>query len=424
MPESAFTQDQPNIWRNNYVAYYEAFGRRDPMTSARGESGFSAELARLIAGFVFLHAAMAGTRMAAPLLALDHGYSKAAAGVLIALFAVTQIFLSLPAGRFADRHGLKRPIGWSIVAASAGVGLAAMWPVYPVLCVSALLTGGANGAASIALQRHVGRLAETPTQLKQVFSLLSIAPAVSSFVGPFAAGLAIDHSGFRAAFLLLAALPVVAWLLVRTARELPNEPTPAAERGAAWDMLRNPSLRRLLLMNWFMSASWDLHSFMVPVLGHERGLQASIIGTILGAFAIAAAVIRLAMPMIAARLREWALITGAIVATGLLFVLYPFTRSPLAMAVCSAMIGMALGSVQPMILSMLHQITPRHRHGEALAVRLIMGNASSVAMPLLFGAAGGLIGASGVCWAMGCLVAAGSRLGLGLRGIGEDGAEH
>jgi MFS family permease len=31
--------------------------------------------------------------------------------VLVALFAATQIFLSLPAGRFADRRGLKKPLG-------------------------------------------------------------------------------------------------------------------------------------------------------------------------------------------------------------------------------------------------------------------------------------------------------------------------
>ena len=42
--------------------------------------------------------AMAGMRMAAPLLALREGYSEAAVGVLLALFALTQVFLALPAG--------------------------------------------------------------------------------------------------------------------------------------------------------------------------------------------------------------------------------------------------------------------------------------------------------------------------------------
>jgi hypothetical protein len=73
-----------------------------------------------------------------------------------------------------------------------------------------------------------------------------------------------------------------------------------------------------------------------------------------------------------------------------------------------------------MVMSMLHQITPSHRHGEAVALRLMLVNVSSVAMPLLFGALGGVVGAAGVFWAMGAMVGAGSRLGVGLRGIAED----
>jgi MFS family permease len=367
---------------------------------------------------------MTGVRMAAPLFALTHGYGKAAAGVLVAMFAATQIFLSLPAGRFADRYGLKKPVGLSVLVTSVGVGLAAVWPIYPVLCLTALLCGGAVGAATIALQRHVGRLAGSPAELREVFSWVSIAPAASNFLGPFAAGLVIDHVGYRAAFALLAATPLVAWALLRRVHEPPVEGTPGAEKAAAWELLREPGLRRLMLMNWFMNSSWDLHGFMVPLLGHERGLAASVIGSILGAFAIAAAVVRLMMPVIASRVREWVLITGATAVAGLMFLLYPLTRSAMAMGLCSVMIGLALGLVQPMVMSMLHQITPKDRHGEALAVRLILINLSSVSMPMLFGAVGGLLGASGVFWAMGAIVGLGSHLGTGLRGLVEDSAEH
>ena len=45
----------------------------------------SRELARIILAQIFLHACMAGMRMAAPLLALREGYSPAAVGVLLAM---------------------------------------------------------------------------------------------------------------------------------------------------------------------------------------------------------------------------------------------------------------------------------------------------------------------------------------------------
>lgn len=375
-------------------------------------------LARLIAGQICVHACMAGMRMASPLLALREGYSAAAVGVLLALFALTQVFLALPAGRFADRHGLKRPVGFAIAVASAGAALALAFPVFPMLCLSALMTGGATGAATIALQRHVGRAAHNSTQLKQVFSWLAIGPAVSNFIGPFCAGLMIDNAGavegsmegYRAAFALMAILPLLTWFWVRDTVELP--PVVAAAGGPpqrAWDLMNDPPFRRLLIVNWLLSSCWDVHTFVVPLIGHERGLSASVIGSILGAFAIAAAVIRLVMPLVAERLRERVVVAGAMVATALLFGLYPLLTSALSMALCSVALGLALGSVQPMVMSLLHQITPSHRHGEALGLRLMAINASSVVMPMLFGTAGAVIGVGGLFWVVGAAVGVGAR---------------
>ena len=377
------------------------------------------ELARLIVAQICLHACMAGTRLAAPLLALREGYSPVAVGVLLALFALAPVFLALPAGRFADRHGLKRPISYSVFVACTGAGLAVAFPVFPVLCLAALMTGGATGAAVISLQRHVGRAAKGSLQLRQVFSWLAIGPAVSNFIGPFTAGLLIDHAGptpgslwgYRAAFLLMAVLPLASWFLVQRTRELP--PVIAADGGMkpkAWDLLREPMFRRLMLVNWFLSSCWDVHTFVVPVLGFERGISASVIGSILGAFALAAAAIRLVMPMLAAYLREWKVLAFAMLSTAVLFGVYPLVRSALAMGVCSVLLGFALGMVQPMIMSMLHQMTPEARHGEALGLRLMAINASSVMMPMLFGSAGALVGIAAVFWVTGAMVGLGSRL--------------
>ncbi len=367
---------------------------------------------------------MAGMRMAAPLLALKQGYSAAAVGVLLALFALTQVFLALPAGRYADRHGLKRPVRLAVLVAACGAALAVAFPVFPVLCLSALLTGGATGSASLALQRHVGRAAENPTQLKQVFSWLAIGPAISNFLGPFCCGLLIDYAGaaagdlqgYRAAFLFAALLPLAGWWWVRHTRELaPVEAPPDEKNSSAWHLLREPMMRRLLLVNWFLSSCWDVHTFVLPVLGHERGLSASVIGSILGAFAVAAALVRVLLPLVAERLRESVVVTAAMLFTALLFVVYPFMQSPLSMGVCSVLLGLVLGSVQPMIMSTLHQITPAHRHGEGLALRQMTINGSSVLMPMLFGTVGAVVGVSVVFWTVGAIVGLGAQVAWRLK---------
>jgi len=354
--------------------------------------------------------------MAAPLLALRQGSSAAMVGVLLALFALTQVFLALPAGRYADKHGLKKPVMLSVLSSSLGALMAAIWPVFPVLCVSALLSGGATGVAIIALQRHVGRLSRDVNEMRLSYSWLAIGPAISNFVGPLVAGVVIDVSGFSAAFALLAVFPWFAWFAVR--REVPM---PSSEQAVqdpakrAWDLLEEPGFRRLLIVNWFLSASWDMHTFVVPLLGHERGLSASAIGAILGGFALCAALIRVVLPWLTKRWQEWQVITLAMLFTCLLLALYPMAQAAWAMGMMSALLGLSLGSVQPMVMSSLHQLLPPDRQGEGLGLRLMLINASSVAMPLVFGSLGAWLGVAAVFWCGAATVGAGSRLAWGLR---------
>jgi MFS family permease len=390
-------------------------------------------LPRLIGGQIFLHACMAGMRMATPLLALKQGYSPLAVGALLALFALTQVFFALPAGRYVDREGLKKPLLISVTLSCLGASLSALWPVFPVLCLSALATGGATGMAVIALQRHVGRMAQNPAELRVAFSWLSIGPAISNFLGPVLAGLLIDYagpepahiSGFQWAFWMLAALPLSTWFWVRSVTELhapqaENHQTPRR----ALDLLAEPMMRRLLAVNWLLSSCWDVHTFVVPVLGHERGYSASVVGTILGSFAVAAAFIRVCLPFISRHVKEFQIITGSMACTAVLFGVYPLMPSPWAMGLCSILLGLVLGTAQPMIMSTLHQITPPHRHGEALGLRLMSINASSVLMPMLFGAAGALAGVAPVFWVVGSVVGWGSHMAWRLRPVEQKSAPH
>ncbi len=382
------------------------------------------ELAQLITGQIFLHGAMTGMRLATPLLALQQGYSAMAVGVLLALFSLTQVFMAIPAGRFTDRHGLRKPIQMSVVIAMVGALSAVFFPVFPVLCFAALTTGAAAGFTVIALQRHVGRMSKDVNQLKETFSWLAIGPSVSNFIGPFFAGLLIDYAGavpadaggFRAAFIMLAIMPLVAWYCIRMVKEQPMELAhPEQANSSVWDLLKDPLMRRLLLVNWLLSSCWDVHTFVVPVLGHERGFSASVVGTILGSFAVASALIRVILPWIARRLQEYRLLTGAMILAAVIFGIYPFFELPFAMGVCSVCLGLVLGVVQPMIMSTLHQITPAHRQGEALGLRIMAVNASSVVMPLIFGAAGAVAGVSAVFWVIGAGVGSASPLAWRLR---------
>jgi predicted MFS family arabinose efflux permease len=322
--------------------------------------------------------------------------------------------LALQAGRLADRRGYHHPMRIAVLLTMLGavVALAVTWAprfTFPAMCVAALLIGGGANVGLIAIQRSAGRHATDPTALKRVFSWLGLAPALANVIGPVLAGALIDLGGFRAAYAVLLVLPLGALLWARRVpKEAARPRAPDSASPRAWELLRTPGLRRLLAVNWLLSSSWDVHAFLVPVLGHERGFSASAIGLVLGVFAVAVAAVRLAIPLIAQHLREGQVLAGCMLWTAGVFALYPFAHAAGWMGVLAAALGLALGAVQPMIMTTLHQLTPAERHGEAIALRSMTINFSSALMPLLFGALGALVGASALFWLMGLMVGAGS----------------
>jgi MFS family permease len=360
---------------------------------------------------------MAGARMAAPLYTLRTGFGEWAVGPLLALFAFAPVLLALPAGRLADRVGYHAPVRLAVALGLAGP-LAAVAATrasalrYPLLCLAALACGAGCNLGLIAIQRTAGRTAHGATELRRVFSWLGIAPSISNVVGPLGAGLLIDHVGFGAAFAALATLPLGALVFARwVPREAPRTPQGQGQpRRGAWDLLATPILRRLLLINWFMSTAWDVHSFVVPVLGHERGFSASAIGTVLGSFAFAVTGVRLLIPLFASRLREATVLALAMGIVAIVLAVYPFASALWSMASCAVVLGFALGASQPMVMTAIHQVTPRERHGEAIALRSMALNFSGALMPLGFAALGATLGAAGLFWSMGVLVAAGGLL--------------
>ena len=277
-------------------------------------------LVALIVGQIGLHSCMAGVRMAAPLQALRDGHAAWAVGLLLALFALAPVVLALHAGRLADRMGYHRPmqIAVGLTVAGGSIAFAATWlvPAWPALqfaamCVAAALCGAGANYGLLTIQRTAGRTAGDATQMKRIFSWLGMAPSFANVVGPVLAGLLIDAGGFRAAYALLALLPLIGlWWARRVPREVPPAASAGVDRGSALELLTAPGMRRLLLVNWLISACWDVHAFLVPILGHERGFSASAIGFILGVFTLAVAGVRLVIPLLAHHLREGQVLRG------------------------------------------------------------------------------------------------------------------
>jgi predicted MFS family arabinose efflux permease len=363
---------------------------------------------------VLTHTVFTSARMIGSLYALANGASTFTVGVLMALFALVPMLIAVRAGRWLDAVGPRRPLAAGAAVLGVGAVMPALFP-YAVADIAPLLVGAALiGTGSMLIQQttiHIVGSRADPTRRAADFSLMAVGASVAGLIGPVASGLLIDFAGHRTAFATLTLLTVANGALLYLHRaQLPSRSSPQGrtEPRPTFELLSLPDVRNVLVAVALISMSWDLQTFMMPVHGTAVGLSASEIGLVLGAFAVATFAVRLAMPFVSRRLREWQVLTFTLFTSALAFVLMPWFGSVLPLAACSFLLGLGLGAAYPNVMSLLHGRSPEGRVGEALGLRHLIMNSSHVLLPLVFGAAGSVLGARVVYLLMAAvLVAAG-----------------
>ncbi len=348
---------------------------------------------------VLTHTVFVSARMVGSLYALDNGASTFTVGVLMALFALVPMLTAVRAGRWLDAVGPLKPLAAGAALTAAGALMPALFS-YQVADIAPLLVAACLiGTGSMLIQQTtihlVGERAE-PTRRAADFSWLALGASVAGLAGPVGSGLLIDFIGHRAAFaaLTLVALGTCVLLYLRR-RQLPSRAAPLQAPAARpmFELLAVREVRNVLIATALVSMSWDLQNFMMPVHGTRVGLSASEIGLVLGSFAVATFTIRLAMPRLSRSFREWQVLNFTLFMAALAFVLIPWFESLLPLAACAFLLGLGLGAAQPNVMSLLHGNTPAGRVGEALGLRTTIMNSSHVALPLVFGAFGAVVGA-------------------------------
>jgi MFS family permease len=374
----------------------------------------SLSLVKLILVSLTAHIALAGARITTSLYALSLHASALTVGILIALFSLFPVLFAVPMGRIIDRIGIVRPVVLGAAAMTLGCMLPGLIGGLPVLYLATLLIGTGFMVIQVAAQHTVGAMSSNETRSTN-FSWLALGFSISGFCGPVVAGFIIDHASFRISFMAFCLFALAAFgigLFGRLGRIHTPIPVTRDERhaGGMLDLLREPEMRRIYLVGTLLSSAWDLFTFVLPIHGTRSGFSASTIGLILGCFSVATFVVRLAMPWIARHRSEWQVLTFALTLAAVCYALFPFTHQPLSMMIVAAILGLAVGASQPNMLALLHHASPPGRAAEAVGVRVMIGNACQVALPLAFGGAGTALGLSVVFWIMSAMIGAGVPL--------------
>lgn len=120
------------------------------------------------------------------------------------------------AGRWSDRRGPAPALVWGVVAFVVGVVVAGLAQSMPMLVAGRVVQGIGSGLEIVAMYVVVAR-AYPALVRPRVFAAFAAAWVVPGIVGPFIAGLVVEHLGWRWVFLAVPALAIPALLAVRPA---------------------------------------------------------------------------------------------------------------------------------------------------------------------------------------------------------------
>jgi MFS family permease len=164
-------------------------------------------------------------------------------------------------------------------------------------------------------------------------------------------------------------------------------------------------MREIFVVSATLSTGWDLFTFVVPIYAAGIGHSASTIGVVMASFALATFAVRLVLPALSRRFGEWTLLAAALFTGAAVYLAFPLTGLAGAMVALAFVLGIGLGSSQPMVMSLIYDAAPAGRAGEAVGVRTTLVNASQTFMPLVFGALGAVLGMVPVFWSMAAVLA-------------------
>jgi MFS family permease len=370
---------------------------------------------------------MLGT--AVPLFAVALGLAPVWVGVLVALPNALPVVLAMPAGRWVDRGGAGRWLAVGTAGMASAPLLLVLAPAAASLAVAQLLLGVFQLFAALSAQSFVADLANGRS-LERNYATFATLLSAGRLVGPLLAGVAIDASGFPAAFAIAAVVSLGTFALawgIRGAVTGTGSARGAGSAGAgsagsagsaggpggsipmgARAALSNVGVQLAVLSSAGVFVAISVHQAFLPLALQEQGYAATTIGSLISLSALAAVLVRPLMPVVSRALGGPArTLVVAMTVVALSVGSMGVAGSVPAFVVLVVAMGFGTGVGLPLsLVTVASHVDPRHR-GAALGLRLSLNRAAQLVMPVIVGA---VIGAAG--FGVGFGVAGGLLLAL------------
>jgi len=360
---------------------------------------------------VLNHIAYKGSKMLISLYAIQLGATPFTIGILYSLYSFFSLFLALYAGRISDRLGPRIPMLMGSVALGSGLVLPYLWPSLTTLFVSATLIGSLYIFYTVSAQHLVGAFGDGRTRTSN-YATFSLGVALTALLGPTITGFSIDLLGHQLTYLLLAVLPIGPIVfLIFFAHRLPHAAGDEKRSGQRTvDLIKNVPLRRAFIAAGIIETGGELYNFYMPIYGHSIGLSASLIGVIIGTYAVAVLMTRLVMTALVKRSSEETVLYGSLALAAGACLLFPLVTNVVMLGCISFVLGMGLGCCGPLSMVITYNRAPDGRSGEAMGLRQSFNKLTEVLVPLVFGTLGSAFGLGPAFWMDALLLGGGALI--------------
>jgi MFS family permease len=348
---------------------------------------------------------------------LGLGEGGRAVGLVAACFALLPLFLAVPLGRHADRrHGLRLLTVGCAVQMLACVLLWLARSAVTLGAASAVL-GVGHLALALGSQAVIARESGEDRH-DQHFGLLTVGVSAGQLVGPLLGGLLVGDTRGAAlvsatghAMLVAAAIAALAVACGIVAERSGGSPAPEADAvdARAVGLLAIVGTRGLsagIFASVAVLSAADVFTAYMPVLGHQQGVDPSVVGGLLAVRAGASIASRVGIGTLVRKVGRRRLLAANAAAAAAALAAIGFVSSVPALFALAVVVGAGLGFGQPLSMAVVVQLVPASARATALAVRLTGNRLGQVAAPAAAGAIAGSGGTAPVFWMLGGMLLA------------------
>jgi MFS family permease len=329
----------------------------------------------LVSGLVML-----GINVISPVLpqyALSFSIPIALVGWAVSAFALSRVFMDIPAGFLADRLGRKRSMVLGlvlIVLSSIGAGTASNYAGL----VAARIFGGIGSALYMtSAATWIAQITERASR-GQYMSVYSGLVFAGTAFGPTIGGYTAAHFGLPAPFFAYAAFALAGLVATLPLREPADSSQSGQPKPQLKDTLSVLSDKPFMLVNCAVLALFFLRAgvrgTLVPLYASlNLGLSEDRIGVVLTVAAVTTALSTFPSGWISDKVGRKMPMMACLFLSGVAALLIPFQDSPAGLTGMMAFYGLATG-LQGAIAAWPADLAPADKLGTSMGVYRVMGD--------------------------------------------------